>query len=117
MTHKSLPTSEIFSNTYYEKLGEQYASLIKQKEELIKSKIIEKGFGHLLEGIEKRKFPKLCCIKQEGWSLYFADDGTEQGAFILAIKEVFDSPTASDSKFSITSNIYWQDTLPLINKQ
>lgn len=95
-------------------------SLNKQKEELIKSKIIEKGFGYLLEDLEIRRFPKLCCVQQGEWDLYFADDDSKEGAFIIAIKH---QPTYNDdisdknAVYSVKATIEWQDSLPLINEK
>ncbi len=40
-----------------------------------------------MDGIEKRRFPKVCCVKQGNWSYYFADNDTDEGAFIVAIEE------------------------------
>lgn len=91
--------------------------LFKKTEELIKTKLAEKGFGYLIEGLKTRRFPKVCAVKQGEWELYFADDNSDDGAFIVAFRHIYNAPSLKDRKFSATATIQWQDTLPLINKQ
>lgn len=91
--------------------------LFKKKEELIKTKLTEKGFEHLIEGLRTRRFPKVCCVKQGEWELYFADDNADEGAFIIGFKNVEVYPQAIGGKFLVSAMLQYQDTLPLINKQ
>lgn len=88
-----------------------------KKEELLKLKLTEKGFGHLIEGFKNKMFPKICCVRQGEWELYFADNDTDEGAFIIGFRNIEHAPFSKDGKYSITSTIQWQDTLPLINNQ
>ena len=87
----------------------------KQQEDFIKSKIIEKGFGHLIEGIEKRVFPKIAVIKEKGWSYYYADNDTDEGAFIVAIQDYTFDTNPREDNFGVTMscNFNWQDSTPL----
>lgn len=96
---------------FLDKLSED---LYEKKEELLKQKLTEKGFGHLIERLKTRRFPKICCIRQGEWELYFADDDTDEGAFIIGFKDVTNEPISKDGKYSITSTIQWQDALPLV---
>jgi hypothetical protein len=88
-----------------------------KKEELLKLKLTEKGFGHLIEGFKTKMFPKICCVRRGEWELYFADNDTDEGAFIIGFRNIEHAPFSKDGKYSITSTIQWQDTLPLINFQ
>lgn len=99
---------------FLDKLSEDLSD---KKEELLKQKLKEKGFGHLIEGLKTRIFPKICCIRQGEWELYFADNDTDEGAFIIGFRNIEHAPFSKDGKCSITSTIQWQDTLPLINNQ
>jgi hypothetical protein len=93
-----------------------FKKVMKQIEDLIASKVKEKGYGHLIEGIEKRKFPKLCMIKQYEWTYVYADNDTDEGAFIVAFKEEFNNDfTSKDFTTKMTVNLKWQDNQPLIN--
>lgn len=92
-------------------------SLSKKKEDLIRVKLIEKGFGHLIDGLKTRRFPKICCVRQGQWELYFADDNSDEGAFIIGFKDVYLNPILDDRKYTAKATIKYQDTLPLINKQ
>lgn len=89
--------------------------LISKKEELIKMKLAEKGFGHLIEGMYERRFPKVCAVKQGNWTLYFADNDTPEGAFIVAIEEAaptFDNWIDHDRDLKLNLSFNWQDSYP-----
>jgi hypothetical protein len=59
-----------------------------QRMNIIKSKLIEKGFARYVAGIDKQqRFPRVCEVIRGDWSYYYADNNTEHGAFIVAIKE------------------------------
>lgn len=98
-------------------INKLFEHLFKKKEELIKLKLIEKGFGHLIEGLKTRRFPKICCVIQGQWELYFADDNSDEGTFIIGFKDVYSNPLLDNGKYTATATIEYQDTLPLINKQ
>lgn len=96
-------------------IQDHFKTILKQQTDFIKSKIIEKGFGHLLVNIERKKFPKLMAIKIHGWTYYYADNDTDDGAFIVAIAEFDFMEETSDPNFRIkmTTSFKWQDTEPL----
>jgi hypothetical protein len=73
-------------------------------QELVHEKLKEKGFEHLIEGIKNRRFQKVCCVIKSGWAYYFADNDTDQGAFIVAIKEFDISDILKDEM-----NITWHE--------
>jgi len=90
----------------------------KKKDDFIKSKIIEKGYGHLLEGIEKRIFPKIVCIRDDSmptWIYYYADNNTDEGDFIVAIQDYTFDTNTDPNNFGVMMNcsFKWQDTEPL----
>lgn len=87
---------DVFPSIQDELISKMTSDISKKKEDLVKSKLIEKGFEHLIEGLEKRRFPKIICEKREGWSLYFADDNTEKGCFIVAIQDLQFNPQFSE---------------------
>ncbi len=92
-------------------MSKLYDDINRKKEELIKQKLSEKGFGHLIEGIEKRRFPKVCCVKQGNWSYYFADNDTYEGAFIVAIEEYnIQNDLSIDRGVNMTVAFNFQDT-------
>jgi hypothetical protein len=97
---------ELQQKEWLNKLSE----LSSKREELIKQKLIEKGFGHLIEGIEKRKFPKICQIREGEWTSVYADNNTDEGAFIIAFKETDFNTDYLDKDFSIKMNasIQWK---------
>lgn len=44
-------------------ISDHLSIMDKKKEEFLKEKLINKGFGHLIAGMEKKRFPKICCVK------------------------------------------------------
>lgn len=58
-----------------------------QKDEFVKRKFIEKGYNRLFGGSGKRRFPGLCKVVSGKWEYYFADNGSDNGEFIVAIKD------------------------------
>lgn len=77
-------------------MNKHYADFEIKKSQFIKDKIAEKGFGELLETASHR-FPKLCQVKQGEWTLWYADNGTPEGQFIIALK---------DAEFKYKTNEY-----------
>jgi hypothetical protein len=57
--------------------------LEEQKSEFVKSKFISKGYD--LEAMSGGRFPKVSTVYHAGWTYYFADDGTTNGDFIVAV--------------------------------
>lgn len=82
-----------------------------KKEELIKMKLREKGFSRYADNLLTARFPKVCCHKSNGWSLYYADDGTDNGAFIIAISDFQLDMTCEVNVVRVFFN--WSDKLPL----
>jgi uncharacterized protein YegJ (DUF2314 family) len=60
-----------------------------KKEQVIKAKFAEKGFGHLLENIETRRFKKVVVERYDNCEEWWADNGTEEGILIVTF---FNSP-------------------------
>lgn len=105
---------EVFPSIQDEIINQMVSKINKQKEDLVKSKLIEKGFEHLIEGIEKRRFPKILCEKREGWSVYFADDDTEKGCFIVAIQDLQFTPfTEFDRECKVNASFKYTDDYKL----
>ena len=105
-------------NSFWELSQKSYLDkAVRDKDNFIKTKLIEKGFEHLVEGLERRTFPKICMIKQDKWTYIYADDDTEKGAFIVAIQDYDFSTDYSDKDFATKMNFSfkWQDTQPLVS--
>lgn len=93
-------------------IAEYYRKMANLKYDFIISKITEKGFGKLLQGIHNATFPKIACIKYDSWEYYYADDGTLRGAFIVAISEyTLITPKYPENYFTqkMEINFSWQD--------
>lgn len=54
-----------------------------KKEQVVKDKFSEKGFAHLLENIDKRRFKKVAIEHFEDCEKWYADDGTDEGVLIV----------------------------------
>lgn len=118
---KQLAASDIFDygnpvNEAIKKLAEDVQN---KKTKLVKQKLKEKGFGHLIEGMEKRIFPRVARVVQpDGWELYFADDGTDSGLFIIGFKDVTQfnqSSDPTDYRVNYTTTFQYVDKLPLVS--
>jgi len=87
-----------------------------KRESFIKEMLIKKGYKHLIP-TEKMRFPKINrSISFDGWEYIFADNGTKQGDFIVAISpwkpnSVFDFSKLSEHNVSCqtTYDFTWQD--------
>lgn len=75
-------------NLWYEEnyLSKEFKAINKQIDETVKQKLVEKGFGHLIKDMRKKRFPKICCISFKKWNYFFADDDSEKGVFLIAIE-------------------------------
>lgn len=73
----------------YERMHEMTEKLMSdiqaKQENLIKQKLIEKGYPELANLDETIRFPKLNRTICDGWTYIFAENGTKQGDFIVAI--------------------------------
>lgn len=97
-------------SVYDNMMQQQFKAMAKLKDDFIKGKLIEKGFEHLIEGMEKRRFPKICIVKQEDWTYIYADNDTDEGFFIVAMQDYNFKIDGCQMKIEFR----WQDTLPLI---
>ena len=103
-------------NTFMEDIiNNLYNSLEIKKDTLIKEKLKEKGFGYLIETMDVSRFPKVVCEKCNGWSTYWANDGTEMGQFIVAIRDYEIDNTCEVNK--VAASFVWKDELPEIFKK
>lgn len=66
---------------------EQAAQFYKQKDSILKSALQKKGYGYLIEGIEKKRFPKIMSEIKDGWESFYVDNDTDEGVFIVSIQE------------------------------
>jgi hypothetical protein len=92
------------------------SELQERRESFIKNMISQKGYSHLIP-TEATRFPKINrSIGWDGWEYIFADNGTKQGQFIVAIgpykfNETFD---LSNPSIRVSADIKctfdWQDT-------
>lgn len=87
-----------------------YKEMEVKKERLIEMKLREKGFGHYADTLLTSRFPKVCCEKHNNWTLYFADDGSERGAFIIAIRDYSIENSCEANRISVSFS--WSDVLP-----
>lgn len=85
--------------------------VLEEKEAFIKSKFEEKGFGGFLENAHKVRFPKVRCVSFNRWQYYFADDGSDEGAFIVAIEDFDINFPVNRTGASLVSFAFnWQDS-------
>ena len=78
----------------------------RMKADLIGRKLIEKGFPDLVNMGHALRFHKVIQIVKNGWTYVFAENGTKQGYFIVAVK----APELSEDTNIVTSTLKWQDT-------
>jgi len=72
-----------FTEEYTAKLGKQLAD---KKDELIKERLIEKGFEHILSDSPTRRFKRIVVEKHPDYEHWYADNGTEEGVLIISFK-------------------------------
>ena len=83
-------------------------SVMDMKERFVKQKLIEKGYGHLVDDLKQMRFPKINISTKGEWEYIFVDNGSVQGNFIVALRVV----TGAFSPLSpteIKASIEWQD--------
>lgn len=103
------------ANSWMENTMQQhYKLIVAKKDDLIRQKLKEKGFEYLVEGIGKRKFPKIMRIIQNEWEYIYADNDTDEGAFIVAIKDNFKNDFYNSEPYKITYEFQWQDKFPIV---
>lgn len=80
--------------------------LSKKKEEIIKQKFAEKGFSHLLDGLDKRRFKRIVVESNADCEKYYADNGTDDGVLIVTFFRQYNKFTKGDSgEFGIKAEI------------
>lgn len=95
-------------------MQQHYKLIVAKNDDLIRQKLKEKGFGYLVEGMEKRKFPKIMRIIQNEWEYIYADNDTDEGAFIMAIKDNFKNDLYNSEPYKVTYQFQWQDKFPIV---
>jgi len=82
-----------------EMLKKMSAEMNEKKESFINEMIIKKGFERAIP-TEKMRFQKVTrSISFDNWEYVFVDDGTKQGAFIVAV-----GPWECDKKFDYAAS-------------
>ena len=101
-------------NLLYRQLEEIKRDIDTKKAELVKAMLSKKGYGHLVNFAEKCRFPKVNVSVCGEWEYYFADNGSKQGDFIIAIRVVNTDPVYELSVCTATASceyrLEWQDT-------
>ena len=70
--------------TYIDEMMEKHLeSLMKKKEQIIRDKFTEKGFSHLLENLETKRFKRILVENLDNCEKYYADDGSDNGVLIV----------------------------------
>lgn len=77
-----------------------------KKDKIIKDKFAEKGFAHLLENLETKRFKRVLVEQSNECEKWYADNGTDEGVlivtFLTPIPTLKDSP---ENEFTITAEI------------
>lgn len=94
------------------------SKITKQQEEIIKQKLIEKGFGNLIEGMTQKRFPRIASVHTQDAKYYYADNGSPNGVFICGFTQPCVAPTDdySGNSLSITMsfNLITEEPLSLM---
>lgn len=108
--NRTFGTGSELHDTFIQQLNEKIKSNFNQ---CVKMHLHKKGFHTLAESFPNKfeRFPQVMCVQGPNlWQYFFADDGTPQGAFIVAISPVYftdESPAKffqdSDGNISATS--------------
>jgi len=70
--------------THFDEMMEKHLeSLMKKKEQIIRDKFTEKGFSHLLENLETKRFKRILVENLDNCEKYYADDGSDNGVLIV----------------------------------
>ncbi len=62
--------------------------ILEKKNLIIKQKFAEKGYGHLLEIRENKRFKRIAVEISDGYEKWYADDGTDDGLLIVTFSEL-----------------------------
>lgn len=75
--------------TYMQEImNEIIAELQAKKEAVIREKFAEKGFAHLLENLEAKRFKRVVIEKSSDCEKWYADNGTDEGVLIVTFKNI-----------------------------
>lgn len=90
--------------TFTNQIMSDFAKKITEwKDGVIKQRLIDKGFGHLVDAAPGR-FPKILCVHSDGDEHWYADDGTAEGVLIVS----FYPPDLSLKENSIEANYHFK---------
>jgi hypothetical protein len=87
--HPKPNTMDYFNERIIKELS---SKIIAQQEEILRQKLIEKGFGNLIEGMKNRRFPKITRIDTVDAKYYYADNNSPNGVFIIGFTKPEMSP-------------------------
>jgi hypothetical protein len=76
-----------------ELLMKQASDIEAKKEEIIKDRLIKKGYGYLLNDLSKRRFKRIICEKYPDKEIWYVDNDTIEGERIVTFE--FPSPLYS----------------------
>jgi hypothetical protein len=79
-----------------------------KKIEFIKKKIQEKGY---IYPTEPARFPIISLVNENGWTYVFANNGTKQGDFIVAVSDIESKSQQfeDDNSHKIVLSFRWQE--------
>lgn len=104
---------ETQGNTFIKNIIEEMKA---KKEAFIKEMLIKKGYPELAEINERVRFPKVNRTILGNWEYIFADNGTKNGDFIVAISDWEpdnndNAVTQEDNSFKLINQytFKWQD--------
>lgn len=93
-------------NYMQEKIKEISKQLQLKKEDIIKEKIKEKGFSHLLDDIDKKRFKKILVENYEDCEKWYADDGSNEGVLIVTfLKHTHETFSNDNREFGIKTEL------------
>lgn len=77
------------SPTYMQEIMNKFIGELQvKKEAVIREKFAEKGFAHLLENSEAKRFKRVVIEKWDDCEKWYADNGTDEGVLIVTFKNV-----------------------------
>jgi hypothetical protein len=77
------------SQTYMQEIMNKFiGELQAKKEAVIREKFAEKGFAHLLENLEAKRFKRVVIEQSGDCEKWYADNGTDEGVLIVTFKNI-----------------------------
>lgn len=75
--------------TYMQEIMNKFiGELQAKKEAVIREKFAEKGFAHLLENLEAKRFKRVVIEQSGDCEKWYADNGTDEGVLIVTFKNI-----------------------------